>query len=129
MDVRSTSFPRNDPKGRAFWLFMARVGNLPSGVLVYAEDTSHYKSQVQTGLDYLVKIKRQWPQRRYYNVQMVVPYPDLTLYRMDYLDSATEYNSAVVGVLQGYAIVFKFNADSQEHLDTLVESIKSIRHG
>lgn len=126
MDPKSLSLPQNNPKGHAFLLFAARAGVLQSGVVLHVDEVNYYKGQIQTGADYLGKIKRQWP-RQYYNEQTVSPCAGLTLYRMDYLNSANDYNSAVVGVFRAYVIVFKFNADSQERLNALVSSINNIR--
>jgi hypothetical protein len=126
VDARSVSLPQKDPKGHAFWLFSARVGTQPEGILLYVDEVGHYKGQVRTGADYLAKVKRQWA-RPYFDEPTVNPCPDLTLYRMDYLEGNNDYNSAVAGVYRGYAIVFKFNANDQETLDTLANSVKGLR--
>lgn len=117
-----------DARGRAFLLFAAREltnkPGTPAGVWINVDEVGHYQGQVKTGADYIAKAKRQW-QHNYYNDQSI-RLPGVTFYRTDFTNSASDHNSVVVGVLRGYAIMFKFNAESQDHLNALVSSINKI---
>jgi hypothetical protein len=117
-----------DPRGHAFLLFAAREftdkPGTPAGVWINVDEIGHYNGQVRTGADYIAKAKRQW-QHNYYNDQSI-PLTGVTFYRTDFTNSATDYASVVVGVLRGYAIILKFNAENQDHLNALVSSINKI---
>lgn len=134
VDVHTLALPQRDPNGNNSLLFAAKESQnqdhatYPSGVVLYAENIAHYQGQVQSGLDYLRMIMRTWPQNNYLKQQTIQTSAGITFYRVDYHPMDYEYDAAVVGVTHGYALVFKFNADSQSHLDNLVSSLSSIKN-
>ena len=65
--LQSLHFPPPSEKGAL--LFAAREfsgdNSNPSGVILYVDELSHYRGQVKNGSDYLRRIERAWPTRRY----------------------------------------------------------------
>jgi len=128
--VELSSLNVHAPSGKnEVFLFAAREGALPYGIVALAERLNVGSNPIVDGHDFLRRVRETREVGEVIDGQFsIVKINGPTFERLDYETPKVEFDSAIVTRVGDYLLVFRCNAKSKEELNVMVDAVTAMRH-
>ena len=109
-------------------MLVAREGEGPSGIVVFAEKLNVAPSHVVDEQDFLRRARKGWDAGQIFDGQeMGIRKESFTFDKLDYEVPKSEFGSMIVTRARDYLLAFKCSARTREELKVMLDAVMAMR--